>query len=116
MDITTLVSAVISLCVALITIIIIPTLRARYGQEKIDAALAIAKQVKYWVNVFVVAAEQIYPAAGSGVIKKEYVVKLINTKLDELGLKVNSEELDAQIESSVLELKKELKANSPEEY
>ena len=82
-DITNVVSAVITLLVAVITTFLIPYLKA-------------------WTKVAVEAAEMIYNGAGRGAEKKAYVLEYLNSK----GYKLDSDTIDKLIESAVLELKK----------
>ena len=91
-DITNVVSAVITLLVAVITTFLIPYLKEKVKFEKIKA----------WTKVAVEAAEMIYNGAGRGAEKKAYVLEYLNSK----GYKLDSDTIDKLIESAVLELKK----------
>lgn len=92
MDIFYVVLSIISI---LVTGVVIPLLKQKYGKEKINNALEV---VKIAVN----AAEQIYSKRGQGDLKKEYVIQ----NLKEKGIKISEDELDMMIEACVLELNK----------
>lgn len=95
-NITPIVEAVIALCTAILTAVLIPWLRARYGNTTFNKLLA-------WVEVAVAAAEQIYTAA-DGELKKQYVLSFLKQK----GFHVEETELDYAIEAAVLRLHSEL--------
>lgn len=94
-DITNVVSAVITLLVAVVTTFLIPYLKERVDAEKFE-------KIKAWVKVAVEAAEMIYTGVGRGEEKKAYVLDYLNQK----GYKLDSATIDNLIESAVLELKK----------
>ena len=94
-DITNVVSAVITLLVAVITTFLIPYLKEKVDAEKFE-------KIKAWTKVAVEAAEMIYNGAGRGAEKKAYVLEYLNSK----GYKLDSDTIDKLIESAVLELKK----------
>jgi hypothetical protein len=58
--------------------------------------------VQTLIQAFVAAAEQLFPKAGSGELKKAYVLE----KLQEKGITVTDVELDALVEAAVYELNK----------
>lgn len=94
-DITNVISAVITLLVAVVTTFLIPYLKERVDAEKFE-------KIKAWVKVAVNAAEMIYTGVGRGEEKKAYVLDYLNQK----GYKLDSATIDNLIESAVLELKK----------
>lgn len=94
-DITNVVSAVITLLVAVITTFLIPYLKEKVDAEKFE-------KIKAWTKVAVEAAEMIYNGPGRGAEKKAYVLEYLNSK----GYKLDSDTIDKLIESAVLELKK----------
>ena len=94
-DITNVVSAVITLLVAVVTTFLIPYLKERVDAEKFE-------KIKAWAKVAVEAAEMIYTGVGRGEEKKAYVLDYLNQK----GYKLDSATIDNLIESAVLELKK----------
>lgn len=86
---------ILSIISILISGILIPLLKQKYGQQKINTTL---EMVKIAVN----AAEQIYKKSGQGHLKKEYVLQYLKDR----GIKINHDELDAMIEACVLEINK----------
>ena len=99
MDYTKIIEAIITLLVAVITIFVIPYIKSRLSADELAEILK-------WVKIAVEAAEMIYKESGMGKEKKKFV----ETFLTEHGIKVDIEQLDALIESAVLELKKEIEA------
>ena len=96
---------VLSLVSVIVTGIIIPLVKQKYRKEKVENVMAA-------VTIAVRAAEQIYKQTGQGDIKKKYVLQ----QLEEKGIKISDAELDAMIESAVLELnrwKKEIEKEPP---
>ena len=93
-DLTPVITAVLTLAVALVTTFLIPYLRARLTAEQLDT-------IKRWVNIAVRAAEMIFSGTGQGAAKKAYVVDFLNSK----GFTLNEKEIDNLIEAAVLELK-----------
>ena len=94
-DLTSIVSAVITLLMAVITTFVIPYLKEKVSAEKFD-------KIKAWTKVAVEAAEMVYNGAGRGAEKKAYVLDYLTRK----GYKLDSDNIDKLIESAVLELKK----------
>ncbi len=85
---------------AVLTYGVIPYIRAKKSREEREA---LAESIRIAVQ----AAEQIYSQAGKGQEKKAYVIKwLIEQGIDTTGETVG-QLIDAMIESTVLELKKE---------
>lgn len=95
-DITTIIEAVMTLIIALITTFLIPWIKTKVSAEKLA-------QVNKWVKIAVQAAEMIYTESGAGSLKKDYVVKY----LEEKGYTYDSESINLMIEAAVLELKAE---------
>ena len=96
MDVTKIIEAIITLLVAVITAFVIPYIKSKLSANE------LAEIIK-WVKIAVQAAEMIYKESGMGKEKKKFVENF----LTEHGIKVDIEQLDALIESAVLELKKE---------
>ncbi len=96
MDMTKIIEAIITLLVAVITAFVIPYIKSKLSANKLAEILK-------WVKIAVEAAEMIYKESGMGKEKKKFVENF----LTEHGIKVDIEQLDALIESAVLELKKE---------
>jgi hypothetical protein len=87
--------AVLTLATAIITILLVPFLKEKMGEAKYNNIIK-------WVKIAVEAAEQMYKAyPKSGDDKKEYVIEFLENK----GIKLTIEELDALIESAVSKLK-----------
>lgn len=94
MSITEIMSALIALAFAVLTSFIVPAVKQRMG------AAEFAELLK-WVKIAVEAAEMIYKESGMGRMKKQYVQQFLTSH----GYTLDDEELDAVIESAVLELK-----------
>lgn len=86
---------VLSIISVLITGVLIPLLKQKYGNEKMNSLLEA-------VDIAVKAAEQIYKESGQGQLKKQYVLM----RLNERGFKITEKELDDMRRASVFELNK----------
>lgn len=93
-DLTDVVSAIITLILAVITTFLIPYLKTKIEANKFE-------KIKSWVKVAVEAAEMIYVGKGRGEEKKKYVIQYLNSK----GYTIDTESINNLIESAVLELK-----------
>ena len=93
-DLTPIITAVLTLIISLISTFLIPYIKAKTTDEQL-------KTIKLWVQVAVQAAEMLYVGSGRGEEKKKYVLDFLNSK----GFTLNTEEIDNLIESAVLELK-----------
>lgn len=87
-DLTPIIEALIGVAVTAITVFLIPWLRERFGNEKLEKA-------RGWVQIAVLAAEKLY-GAGNGDQKLEYAEAFLaqhKIKLDtaELIALVNAE-------------------------
>ena len=100
-DYTILFEAIITLLIALVTTFVVPYIKSKVSAED------LAEIVK-WVKIAVEAAEMIFKESGMGEKKKEYVKILLKS----YGIKYNPAQINALIESAVLELKKEFKHGS----
>lgn len=94
MNITTIIEAVIGLAAALFAVFAAPYIRSQTTAAQREELLA-------WIKIAVTAAEQIYNGSGKGAEKKAYVLEW----LENLGFTVDTEEIDAMIESAVYALK-----------
>ena len=94
-DITNIISTGIALILALISTFLIPWLKNKVDAEKFE-------KIKEWTRVAVQAAEMIYNGVGRGEEKKTFVINYLNNK----GFKVDTDTIDALIESAVLDLKR----------
>ena len=95
MDYTMIIKGVITILMALITMFVVPWLKSKTTEEQFNDILK-------WVKIAVQAAEMIYKESGMGKAKKAYVESFLN----DLGIVYDKKEIDALIESAVLELKK----------
>ena len=93
-DLTPIITAVLTLIISLISAFLIPYIKAKTTDKQF-------KTIKLWVQVAVQAAEMLYVGSGRGEEKKKYVLDFLNSK----GFTLNTEEIDNLIESAVLELK-----------
>lgn len=98
-DITEIISAVITIITACITVFLIPYLKAKLDEAK-------RKRIKEYVDVAVLAAEQLFPSLDGekmGKDKLNYVVKMLEAK----GITFNVDDINdsvrAMIESAVRE-------------
>ena len=98
-DITKLIEGIIAVLVFIITTFVIPYIRVNVKGKRLE-------EIVNWVKIAVQAAELIYKESGMGAFKKEYVIQFMESK----GYKVDTDTLDALIESAVLELKNAMEA------
>lgn len=106
-DITPIVEALISICVFVITTILIPFLGNKYKALKASNAKIATLDLQKYIDVAVNAAEQIYKSTGlekRGQEKKEYVINQINSYLSSHNMTVDAEEINMMIESAVLQV------------
>ena len=92
-DITVIIEAVFALLAAIITAIVIPYIKSKTTASQ-------QAEINAWVKIAVTAAEQIYTGSGRGEEKKAYVLNW----LQEHGITVDAEKLDALIEAAVYDL------------
>jgi LL-H family phage holin len=93
-DLTPIITAVLTLIFSLITAFLIPYIKAKTTDEQFNT-------IKLWVQIAVQAAEMLYVGSGRGEEKKQYVIEFLKSK----GFTLNAEEIENLIESAVLELK-----------
>lgn len=91
-DLTDIIGAVITVLSAVVTTFLIPYLKEKLSQEKLQ-------KLNYWVKIACQAAEQIY-GSKTGQQKKEYVVSFLLSK----GIVFDVDEVTALIESEVYKL------------
>ena len=96
-NLTDVLSAVITLAVALITTFVIPYLKQKVGTQKIQ-------KVYNLISLAVEAAEMIYKGTGMGEKKKAYVLKYLTDK----GIDIDFGTLDNMIESAVYNLQTQI--------
>lgn len=92
-DITPIVAIIIALMFAVITIIIVPWIKSRTTTEQ-------QTQIMSWVNIAVLAAEQLFKGIGRGEEKKQYVIDFLKSK----GYYIDAEKIEAMIEAEVAKL------------
>lgn len=94
-DITKILEIVLALISAIITTFVIPVIKEKLSETK-------REKLRFWVDVAVKAAEQLY-GSKTGQQKKEYVVSFLLSK----GIVFDVDEVTALIESSVYKLSAE---------
>lgn len=95
-DITPVINALIMLLAAIITTFVIPLLKKNASAQDLNEMLK-------WIDIAVMAAQQMYYME-DGATRKQYVLDFLTEK----GYDVNSQAVDAAIESAVLKLHQEL--------
>ena len=93
-DLTPIITAVLTLIISLISAFLIPYIKAKTTDGYLNTN-------ELCMQVAVQAAEMLYVGSGRGEEKKKYVMDFLNSK----GFTLNTEEIDNLIESAVLELK-----------
>lgn len=93
-DITSIVNAVIALLSAVVSTFLVPWIKGKVEAQKLE-------KIMDWVTIAVSAAEQIYNESGMGEKKKQYVLDFLEDK----GLTVDINSVDAMIEAAVYGLK-----------
>lgn len=104
MDITQVAVAVIGLCIAIITAVVIPWIRSKTSANKMA-------EISQWVEAAVNAAEQL---SKTGVIDKDSRYQYVQDFLAEKGYLLNYDECQVLIESFVHELPKILAGEASE--
>lgn len=99
-NLTPIVEALIALISVIITVYILPKLRA-YLQEKLSAEQR--KTLAEVVGIAVKAAEKLY-GSKMGVEKKQYVLDYLEDYLENKGIQFDIDEVENLIESFVYEL------------
>lgn len=111
-DLTPVLESVISLVIAIFSIIVIPKFKAWLNAKLavINTKLTASQieVVKVIIKALVDAAEQIYAnTSKSGISKKKYVMELAKTKLAELGYSFDDKEIEAYLEQAVRDMNKD---------
>lgn len=108
-DLTPILEGVISLVVAIFSIIVIPKFRAWLNAKLTASQIEVVKTI---IKALVDAAEQIYTNTNkSGTSKKKYVMELAKTKLAELGYSIDDKEIGAYLEQAVRDMNKDKDAD-----
>ena len=102
-NITPILEGVISLVVAILSIVVIPKIKVWLNSKLTSSQI---ETIKIIVKSAVEAAEQIYAnSSKSGASKKQFVLEYVQKKLDKLGLSVDIKEIEVYLEQAVLEMK-----------
>lgn len=96
-NLTGIISAVLTLIVAVLSAYLIPLIKRKVDAEKLAT-------IQFWVEIAVDAAEQVFRDGGLGAEKKKYVVNFLEAR----GFSIDADELNNLIEAAVLEMKNEL--------
>ena len=96
-DFTPLFEALVVLLSSVITIVIVPALRERYGNEKLEKA-------RSWVQIAVYAAEKMY-GAGKGDEKLAYAEQI----LAEHKIKLDTATIKAMVDAEILKMQQATK-------
>lgn len=108
-DLTPILEGIISLVIAVFSIIVIPKFKAWLNTKLTASQIEVVKTI---IKALVDAAEQIYTNTNkSGVSKKKYVMELAKTKLAELGYSINDKEIEAYLEQAVRDMNKDKDAD-----
>lgn len=91
--ITKIVELTLTVIALIVSAYVIPYLRNKIGADKMQL-------LNEFVEATVRAAEQLYKPE-EWKLKKDYVVKLVSAKADDLGIGLNEAEIDAIIEGIV---------------
>lgn len=105
-DITPIVVAVIGLCALAITIFLIPYLRKKVGQDKINEALNTAELIQKYALIAVRAVEQMFPRETEKRLQE--ATKYFNQQMEALGITLDADEVRKAIEAAVYEVNREL--------
>lgn len=95
-NITPIIEAVIMLITAVISAFLIPWIRSKTTDSQ-------RQQLVAWVKIAVAAAEQIFTGSGRGEEKKKYVLAFLEDK----GLTIDENSVNAAIEAAVKQLNSE---------
>lgn len=108
-DLTPILEGVISLVVAIFSIIVIPKFKAWLNTKLTASQIEVVKTI---IKALVDAAEQIYAnTIKSGISKKKYVMELAKTKLAELGYSFDDKEIEVYLEQAVRDMNKDKDAD-----
>lgn len=108
-DLTPVLESVISLVIAVFSIIVIPKFKAWLNTKLTASQIEVVKTI---IKALVDAAEQIYAnTSKSGISKKKYVMELAKTKLAELGYSFDDKEIEAYLEQAVRDMNKDKDAD-----
>lgn len=106
-DITQVVTLIIALCAAVITAFLVPYIKKKYGQEKINEALNQVHLIKNYAKIAVNAVEQMFP--GQAEKRLQEATDYFNKQMEKLGIALDEDEVRKAIEAAVLDLNQSLK-------
>ena len=72
-DLTQLLQALVTLAAAVITAVLVPYIKEKYGAEKLA-------RIKTWARAAAAAAEKLYEGSGRGGEKLQYVIDFLESK------------------------------------
>lgn len=90
----TIYKVVISICVALATVYLVPYLKTLRNDARYQSMIDM-------IAVAVRAAEQTITGSGQGAVKKERVIAFVKDWLNAQGIKITDEQLSELIEAAV---------------
>lgn len=91
---------VVSVCVALITVYVVPYLKTLKNDKRYASLVDM-------VEVAVKAAEQNFKQSGQGAAKKEEVMNFVRDWMASNGIEIRIDQLDQLVEAAVYQLKQE---------
>ena len=100
---TPIFNLIVAIVAALIAAYVIPWLRARTTQAERDELLA-------WVDIAVMAAEQLFKGKGRGQEKLDFAIEFLRSR----GFSVDVDSLRTLVEATVLQLNSTLKEQKNE--
>ena len=107
-DITPIILILVAVCAIVGGRYILPYVKAKTEAIKANMSTADLEELRMWISVGVKAAEQLFPAAGQGVSKKEYVWDWLKSHvlswMEKRNLTFDTDVVDAMIESEVYKL------------
>lgn len=106
MDITPIVVGLIGVCALAVTIIFIPYLRKKIGQEGINEALATAELIQKYALIAARAVEQMFPRETEKRLQE--ATKYFNQQMELIGITLDTDEVRKAIEAAVYEVNREL--------
>lgn len=92
-DVTILFQALITLCAAVITVIIIPWIKSKIHTQQLDI-------IRDWADVLVLAAEVLFKGEKMGLEKKDFVLQQLKAKCEAQGYTFSEKELEIILESA----------------
>lgn len=113
MDITPIVVGLIGVCALAVTIILIPYLRKKIGQEGINEALATAELIQKYALIAVRAVEQMFPRETEKRLQE--ATKYFNQQMELIGITLDTDEVRKAIEAAVYEVNRELHSEKLQE-